>query len=139
MTRPWLPPFEALDRAHLGGRLELDPSAVIGRGVSIDLSADVTIGAGAIIGEQTLILTHEHEHPGCPLLNTSVTATPLAIGAHAFIGARTVVLAAVRQIGAGAIIGAGSILTRDVPALELWAGNPAHLIRRLDRVTDPPR
>jgi acetyltransferase-like isoleucine patch superfamily enzyme len=46
----------------------------------------------------------------------------------AWIGAGTIVLPGI-HIGKGAIVGAGSVVTRSVPAFEIWAGNPAKKIR----------
>jgi acetyltransferase-like isoleucine patch superfamily enzyme len=122
------PPPEVIDRPHLGGTLRRHPTCAIDRGVSIDISADVTLCAYAVIGEEVLILTHEHAHPGYRRRD-SVWASPLRVGRHAFLGSRTIVLASVAEIGEGAIIGAGSVLTRDVPAGQLWAGNPARFVK----------
>lgn len=52
-----------------------------------------------------------------------------AIGNDVWIGNRVMIKAGVK-IGDGAIIGMGSIVTKDVGAYEIWAGNPAHLIRK---------
>ena len=46
-----------------------------------------------------------------------------------FIGANTVICNAVR-IGKNSIVGAGSVVTKDVPDNEIWAGNPARFIKR---------
>ena len=55
----------------------------------------------------------------------------IAIGPHSWLGARVIVLKGV-TIGAGAIVGAGSVVTRDVPPRTLAAGSPARVIRQLD-------
>ena len=51
------------------------------------------------------------------------------IGDNVFIGLNTLIVNAV-NIGDNAVIGAGSIVTCDIPAGEIWAGNPAKLIRK---------
>ncbi len=51
------------------------------------------------------------------------------IGKHTFIGVNTIICNSVR-IGDNVIIGAGSIVTKDIPDNEIWAGNPARLIRK---------
>ena len=61
---------------------------------------------------------------------TAVVRWPVRIGNKAWIGARTIVLKGV-TIGEGAIIGAGSVVTGDVPPWMLAAGNPARIIRPL--------
>ena len=49
----------------------------------------------------------------------------------AFIGAHSIVLKGV-TIGKHSVIGAGSVVTKNIPDNEVWAGNPARFIRRLD-------
>lgn len=113
--------YEVIDRERMGGKLTLGDGASVARGVSIDTSADVAIGAGAAISEGVLILTHDHD----PRDITRKHASALAIGDHAWIGARAIILASCSSIGERAVIGAGSVVTHDVPAGERWAGNPA--------------
>lgn len=120
--------YEVIDREHMGGTLTLGDNVSIGRGVSIDISADVSIADGAIVSEQALLLTHDH----VPGDMTSVVASPLRIEAGAWVGARSIVLSSCNRIGYGSVIGAGSVVTRDVGDHELWAGNPARFIRRID-------
>lgn len=61
-----------------------------------------------------------------------VASQPVCIGPRAFIGGHCIILKGV-TIGEGAVIGAGSVVTRDVPPYEVWAGVPAKRIRQLDR------
>lgn len=51
------------------------------------------------------------------------------IGEHVVLGLNVIICSPV-TIGDGAIVGAGSIVTKDIPAWEVWAGNPAHFIRK---------
>ena len=60
---------------------------------------------------------------------TDVKRTNLSIGNDVWIGYGAVILAKCRSIGNGAIIGAGSVVTKDVPPYAIVAGNPAKLIR----------
>ena len=53
------------------------------------------------------------------------------IGNNVFIGANTIVLKGV-TIGDRSIIGAGSVVTKIIPEDEMWAGNPAKFIRKID-------
>lgn len=57
-------------------------------------------------------------------------SAPVIIEDNAFIGARSIILKGV-TIGANSIIGAGSVVTKSIPANEIWAGNPAKFIRKV--------
>jgi len=96
-----------------------------------DNTGDITLGYRVSIGRGTTILTHEHRHDrNVKLCDAEIDVTPLEIGDDVFIGMHTIICPQVRRIGHGAVIGAGSVVTRDVPDFEIWAGNPAKLIRK---------
>jgi galactoside O-acetyltransferase len=63
---------------------------------------------------------------------THVSRRPVHIADKAWIGFNTAILKGV-QVGEGAIIGAGSVVTKDVPPFTIAAGNPARVIRALSR------
>jgi hypothetical protein len=96
----------------------------VSRRVSIDTTADVTIGDLVIISEDVTIYTHDHlvDEP----LKTK--SSPLTIDNGVYIGAKSVILANCNHIGAKAFIGAGSIVTKNVEAGKVVAGNPAREI-----------
>jgi acetyltransferase-like isoleucine patch superfamily enzyme len=88
---------------------------------------EIQIGEGSLIGAGCLICDSDmHEVPlGC---NRPVTVAPIRIGSRVFIGANCTILKGV-TIGDGAVIGAGSVVTRDIPAGAMVAGNPATVRR----------
>ena len=59
------------------------------------------------------------------------SAEMIVVGAGASIGAGATILPGI-EIGAGAMIGAGAVVTRSVPPGELWVGNPARMVRRVE-------
>lgn len=63
----------------------------------------------------------------------SVESAPIIIGKRTFIGGHVTITKGV-AIGDEAVIGAGSVVTKSVPAGELWAGNPARFVRALSAV-----
>lgn len=84
----------------------------------------IRIGADVSIGPEAAILTLGHD-PRSPLF--ADRGGPVVIGDRVWIGFRAIVLPGV-SIGEGAVIGAGAVVTRDVPPFTIVAGNPAHRI-----------
>ncbi|GEO09881.1 transferase [Segetibacter aerophilus] len=58
-----------------------------------------------------------------------IVTRPVIIEDEVFIGANSIILKGV-HIGKGAIIGAGSVVSKSIPGLEVWGGNPARYIRK---------
>lgn len=58
-------------------------------------------------------------------------SAPIHIGDYAFIGARCIIGKGV-TIGDKSIVAAGSVVTRDIPASEIWGGNPAKFIKKIN-------
>lgn len=56
--------------------------------------------------------------------------TKLTIGNDVWIGANTIILPSCKNIGNGAVIAAGAIVTKDIPPYEIWGGNPAQFIKK---------
>lgn len=56
--------------------------------------------------------------------------TVLTIGNDVWIGANTIILPSCKNIGNGAVIAAGSIVTKDIPQYEIWGGDPAKFIKK---------
>lgn len=98
----------------------------------IDCTSDVTIGRGVSISRNTRIYTHDHFHDGMTIeedvITNRIKTSALDIGDDVYIGDGVIILACVNQIGGGAVIGAGSVVTCDVPSQEIWCGNPAKRI-----------
>jgi acetyltransferase-like isoleucine patch superfamily enzyme len=90
----------------------------------------VEIGEGTIIGGGALVIDTDF-HPRLPDgswgTDPRSVSKPVVIGKKCFIGARAIILKGVR-IGDGAVVGAGSVVTKDVLARTIVAGNPAAVI-----------
>lgn len=102
---------------------------------------ETTIGRYSSIAHGSRILNHNHPisfkgtsglffNPALGLTGQWLTPfTPLTIGNDVWIGANAVVLPEVRSIGDGAVIGAGAVVSRDVPPYAVVLGNPARVIK----------
>ncbi len=91
------------------------------------------IAIGDNVGISTGVTIITNNHPCNPLtLDTWVDIKePVVIEDDVWIGANAIILGNV-TIGKGAMIGAGSVVTKDIPAGEVWAGNPARFIETVD-------
>ncbi|WP_119679895.1 sugar O-acetyltransferase [Indioceanicola profundi] len=89
----------------------------------------IEIGDGCQIGPMVQILTADH--PRDPELRRQgfESGKPVAVGRNVWIGGGAIILPGIR-IGNDAIIGAGSVVTRDVPPGATVAGNPARALGR---------
>jgi len=93
------------------GTIELATSSEVGRNCVLDFSGGLVIGEGALLSEEVIVYTHNHGYEP----RSIPTASSLTIGKKAWIGARAIILTSVNRIGEGAIVGAGAIVTKDIP------------------------
>lgn len=114
----------------------LTPISIDGS-VYFDNTGDITIGKGCSFSNGVKIYTHEHYHDKDMTIfealdKRGVKISSLIIEDDVYIGAGAIILSSCEKIGKGAIIGAGAIVTCDIPDYQIWAGNPARFIK--DRV-----
>lgn len=86
----------------------------------------ITIGDHVAIAPEVCILAAGHDHRKRSLPNTAASVT---IGNDVWVGARSTILQGV-TIGEGAVIAAGSVVTRDIPPYSIAAGCPARVIKK---------
>lgn len=95
----------------------------------LDYSGGIEIGDDVWISQNVKVFTHIHPINGEQLKRTQkITFHRLIIGDDAWLGAGCIILPSVNIIGKGAVIGAGSVVTRDVDDYVIVAGNPAKRI-----------
>ncbi len=110
--------------AEQGATIKIGDNVSITEGVFIAAKKRIDIGDFTIIGQQTMIYDSDcHGIDG-----SDPKVVPVKIGNHVWIGARVIILKGV-SIGDNSIIGAGSIVTRNVPENTVVAGCPAKKIR----------
>lgn len=92
--------------------------------------APIVIGADCLIGPNVQLLTATHPLDPDPRRARVEGAKPITLEGNVWLGGGVIVLAGV-TIGENSIVGAGSVVTKDVPANVVVAGNPARVIRNL--------
>lgn len=118
------------------GRIICEDPIIINSGCFFDSTGVIRfIGGGrTVISQGVSIFTHKHEitnqHNTCQALNKYIP-TETIIERNVWIGANSVILPSCHRIGEGSVIGSGSIVTKDVPAFTIVAGNPAKVIRSI--------
>jgi acetyltransferase-like isoleucine patch superfamily enzyme len=106
---------------HLGSDTTVNAYAVV-RG-------DVRLGDGVRIGAHTSLLGFNHSmEPDRPVFKQATTTVGITVGDDVWIGSNVVVVDGV-TIGEHSVIGAGSVVTKDVPPWSVMAGNPARRLR----------
>lgn len=91
----------------------------------------VTVGDFTLFGPGVQILTPVHPMDAA-LRRQQEFGKPISIGSDVWVGGGALILAGVR-IGPRAVIGAGSVVTRDIPEDVFAAGNPCHVIRAISQ------
>jgi putative colanic acid biosynthesis acetyltransferase WcaF len=108
--------------------LALHDRACLGDRTNVYSLGEIEIGARAVVAQEAYLNTgsHDFSQSSMPLVVAKIT-----IGEDAFVGARAFVMPGVR-IGARAIVGACSVVTRDVPENVVASGNPCRVLHPRD-------
>jgi len=115
-------------RLVIGDRVRIGRNCLIACVGSVTIEADVLTSDGVFIGDTY----HDYRDPDLPVAAQPMAAPePVLIGRGAFLGVHSVVLPGV-SIGANAYVGAGAVVTRDVPPRTVVVGNPARPVRAWD-------
>lgn len=131
--------------AAVGEKLNVEQGAYFGNGNDIEVGVEAGFGRNfacrsvklkmgdyVMMGEDVLFQGGKHgfERLDIPMGHQqNVGKTELVIGNDVWIGARVIVLPGCKKIGNGVIVGAGSVVTRDIPDYAVVGGNPARVIR----------
>ena len=112
------------------GRLEIGESTFINYGCSIAAEKLVQIGPRCNIGTYVLIMDNNFHRLEPERRQERPESLAICLEENVWLGARVIVLPGVR-IGKDSVIGAGSVVTRDIPARVVAAGVPARVIKKL--------
>ncbi len=117
-------------RCEFGKNITIEDHVYINFGCVILDCAEVTIGAHALLGPNIGLYAVNHAADAEERISGGCSGKPIRIGKNVWLGGDVKVLAGV-TIGDNAIIGAGSIVTKDIPPDVIAVGNPCRVIRAI--------
>ena len=120
------PPFYT----DCGRNIHLEKNVFINSGCKFQDQGGVYIGENSLIGHNVILATLNHEMD--PYHRADLHPKPIHIGKRVWIGSGSILLPGV-TIGDNSIVGAGSVVTKDVPPNVIVAGNPAKFIKNIDK------
>ncbi|MFF5990951.1 sugar O-acetyltransferase [Prauserella flavalba] len=128
----WVMPRFQCDYGYL---IRIGPNSFLNYDAILMDCAPITIGADVSIGPRAQLLTALHPLDDHELRRERwERAEPIVVGDNVWFGGGVIVCAGV-TVGDNTVVGAGSVVTRDLPSGVLAAGNPARVVRKLDRST----
>lgn len=115
-------------RFGLGGGISIGSGS--GLGVNCLVHGPLEIGENVMMGPEVVIFTHTHNYnrTDIPMREQGSNIAKVTIGNDVWIGMRAIIMPGV-NIGAGVIIGAGAVVTKDIPDYAVVGGVPAKVIR----------
>jgi maltose O-acetyltransferase len=116
--------------ADEGGLLEIGPRTLVNFGSSLVATKLVRIGAHCHIGPYTMMLDNDFHRIEPERRLERPESKPIIVEDNVWLGARVILMSGV-TVGKDACVGAGSVVTSDVPPRTLAAGVPARVIREL--------
>lgn len=120
-----------------GGEIIFGDNIRINRGVTLTSYTQIHIGSFTIIGEFASLRDANHGmETGTPMRLQPHTSAPIRIGNDVWIGRGSCILPGI-TIGDGAVIGANSVVTRDIPPYAIAAGAPARFLRQREEPPQP--
>jgi acetyltransferase-like isoleucine patch superfamily enzyme len=124
---------------NVGSNIELGEGALLNRYVMLDDRASLRIGAYTMVAAGVTIETHTHpfDNFSRPIAISGRQGRPVDVGPNTVLGYNTVVMAGV-TIGERCIVGANSVVTKDVPDFTVVGGVPAKPIKQIVPPADDP-
>lgn len=133
-TDPWV---DAPLQCDYGYNIKISPTAYVNANSTFIDTCEVYIGPRVLVGPNCSF--YSGRHPLDPAVRNGLkgpeTGQPIWIEEDAWLGGGVTILSGVR-VGRGAVCGAGSVVTKDVPPFHLVAGNPARIIRKIESAWD---
>lgn len=120
-----------ISRQHyLNGEITIGNNVLLAKHVFIDYSGGIEIGDNVQLTNGVIIETHRHPfHSDYRESRKLIESTPLKIEEGVVLGSRSIIMPSCNKIGKYARIGAGAVVTRDIPDYAVAVGVPAKVIR----------
>ena len=112
------------------GRITIGDCVLISPGCRISAGSEIVIGDGTMLANGVYI-TDSDWHGIYDRIKRPADDTPVHVGRNVWLGDHCMILKGV-TIGDNSVVGAGAVVTKDVPANVIVAGNPARVVRELD-------
>ena len=119
------PPFTT----DCGINIHLEKNVFINSGCRFQDQGGIYIGENSLIGHNVILATLNHNVD--PYNRADLYPKPIHIGKRVWVGSGSIVLPGI-TIGDNSIVGAGSVVTKDIPPNTIYAGNPAKFIKNID-------
>lgn len=127
------------DNTRIGSFVEIQKGASVGNNCKISshtfICEGIVIGSNVFIGHNVTFINDRYPRAvnaeGSPQTGNDWLLEQTTVCEGVSIGSGSVILCGI-TIGPGAMVGAGSLVTTNIPANELWLGNPAHFIKKFD-------
>ncbi|EHK96989.1 putative acetyltransferase [Glarea lozoyensis 74030] len=127
-------------KADYGFNIRLGVGSFINVNATFIDTCPITIGARTLVGPSCSF--YSGGHPLDPFLRNGTNGPefggPVDIGEDCWLGGNVIVLPGV-TIGRGCTVGAGSVVTKDIPAFHVVVGNPARIIRKIEPKERDPK
>ena len=140
-------------QALCGGKITVGNNIYMGVGTILQAKESITIGNDVIISNNVLIVDNNN-HPTAPEARRKMSACadymtdelwtwkyaeskPIVIEDNVWVGKNVTIMKGV-TVGEGSIIALGSVVTKDVPPYSIAAGNPARIVKQLERKEATP-
>ncbi len=115
---------------EVGGKLQVGARTIFGHHCTLAALESLVIGEDCLLAEMVSIRDHDHcfDRLEIPIREQGAVSSPVVIGKNVWLGAKVTVLKGV-TIGDNAIVGAGAVVTKNIPENAICAGVPARVIR----------
>ena len=119
-----VPFVHASTKIQIPWHVKLNHRACLGENVVAYSLGIIEVGEGATVAQESYLCTGTHDFANP---NMQLITKPITIKKNAFLGVRSMILPNI-VIGENSVVGAQAVVTKNVPANEIFAGNPAHKI-----------